>query len=130
MKLPLMIRPLMTILAVMALSALSLQAQDDSIIERLGLTPAQQGQIHDLREKFRAQTEQIRSDIRRLVEEEKKLKSAPSPNEAALRAKLKERADKEIELSLALTRFNEQVEGILTPAQQKLLEKIRSERRK
>ena len=35
-----------------------------------------------------AQTEQIRSDIRRLVDEEKKLKAAPSPNETALRAKL------------------------------------------
>jgi Spy/CpxP family protein refolding chaperone len=123
----------MIIIATMALSAVNMQAQqpdENSIIERLGLSPAQQEQIRDLREKFRAETEQIRTDIRRLVEEEKKLKSAPSPNEATLRAKLKERADKEIELSLALTRFNEQIESILTPAQKKTLEKIRSERHK
>lgn len=104
-------------------------AQDDStIMDRLGLTEAQKGQLKDLRDKFRTETEQLRSDIRRLLQEEKQLKAASPPNETLLRAKLKEQADKEIELSLALTRFNDRVAAILTPAQRKELEKMKAEK--
>jgi len=125
------LRPFMTVLAGMMLLAGASYAQDDvSIMDRLNLTDAQKGQVKDLREKFRAETEQLRADLKQLLDEEKVLRKANPPNEAALRAKLKQRADKEIELSLALTRFNEKLEGILTADQKRLLAKIREEKRK
>jgi Spy/CpxP family protein refolding chaperone len=125
------LRPLMTVLAGMLLLAGASYAQDDaSVMDRLNLSESQKVQIKDLREKFRTETEKLRSVLKQLLEEEKQLRKANPPNEAALRAKLKERADKEIELSLALTRFNERLEAILTPDQKRLLAKIREEKRK
>lgn len=125
------LRPFMTVLASMMLLAGAAYAQDDaSIMDRLNLTDAQKGQVKDLREKFRGETEQLRADLKQLLEEEKQLRKANPPNEAALRAKLKQRADKEIELSLALTRFTERLEGILTADQKRLLAKLREEKRK
>lgn len=122
-------RSLMTVCTGLLLLAGIAAAQDDStIMDRLGLTEAQKGQLKDLRDKFRTETEQLRSDIRRLLQEEKQLKAASPPNETLLRAKLKEQADKEIELSLALTRFNDRVAAILTPAQRKELEKMKAEK--
>jgi Spy/CpxP family protein refolding chaperone len=125
------LHPLMTMLVGMLLVSGAAYAQDDaSVMDRLNLTETQKVQIKDLREKFRAETEQLRTALKQLLEEEKQLRKANPPNEAALRAKLKERADKEIELSLALTRFNERLEGILTADQKKMLAKIREEKRK
>ncbi len=124
------LRSFMVAFASLLLLVGSVHAQDDgAIMDRLGLSEAQKDQLRDLREKFRAETEQLRAEIRRLLQEEKQLKSATPPNETVLRSKLKERADKEIELSLALTRFNDRVEAILTPAQRKELEKMRTEKR-
>lgn len=125
------LRPFMTVLASMMLLAGAAYAQDDaSIMDRLNLTDAQKGQIKDLREKFRTETEQLRADLKQLLEEEKQLRKANPPNESALRSKMKQRADKEIDLSLALTRFNERLEGILTADQKLLLKRIREEKRK
>jgi Spy/CpxP family protein refolding chaperone len=125
------LRPFMTLVAGMMLLAGAAHAQDDaSVMDRLNLSESQKVQIKDLREKFRTETEQLRSALKQLLEEEKQLRKADPPNEAALRRKLKERADKEIELSLALTRFNERLEGILTADQKRVLAKIREEKRK
>lgn len=124
-------RLLMTLVAGLVLIAGAANAQEEaSIMDKLGLSDGQKAQIKDLRDKFRGETEKLRTEIKRLLEEEKQLKQSGSANETALRAKLKERAEKEIELSLALTRFNERLEKILTPDQKKLLDKIRQERRK
>jgi Spy/CpxP family protein refolding chaperone len=123
------LRSLLTVFTGLMLLAGVAVAQDDSaIMERLGLSEAQKEQLKDLRDKFRTETEQLRSDIRRLLQEEKQIKSAQTPNETQLRTVLKERADKEVDLSLALTRFNDHVENILTPAQRKELDKMRSEK--
>jgi Spy/CpxP family protein refolding chaperone len=125
------LRPLVTMIASMMIMVGAAYAQDDSsIIDQLGLTPAQREQIQNLRERFIQQTSSLRTDIKRLLEEEKRLKSMAKPSETELRARLKERADKEIELSLALTRFNENLENVLTPAQRKKLEQFRSQRQK
>src|SRR5687768_1657344 len=111
-----LVRPIAMLLFGLAIAAGPAYAQEDApIMERLGLTKQQRDQISALTEQFANATTPLRNDIRRLVEEEKRLKSAASPNETALRRKLQERADKEIELSLALTRFHERVEGVLTP---------------
>jgi Spy/CpxP family protein refolding chaperone len=112
----------------LALAAGPAYAQgESSIMDQIGLSTQQREQIKTLTEDFGRQTATLRSDIHRLVEEEKRLKAASNPNEAALRKTLQERADKEIELSLALTRFNTKVENILTPAQRKKLETLRSQ---
>jgi Spy/CpxP family protein refolding chaperone len=125
------LRPFMTLLAGMMLLSGAAYAQDDaSVMDRLNLSESQKVQIKDLREKFRTETEQLRSTLKQLLEEEKQLRKVNPPNTAALRAKLEERADKEIELSLALTRFNERLEAILTPSQKQMLAKIREEKRK
>jgi Spy/CpxP family protein refolding chaperone len=123
-------RLVMTFVIGMMMAGLAHAQDESSIIDKLGLTDVQKGQIKELRDKFRSETEKLRADIKRLLEDEKQLKQANPPNEVALRAKLKERADKEIEISLALTRFNERLENILTPEQKRLLDKIRQERKK
>jgi|GEM_PF-1935863 len=105
-------------------------AQDDnSIMDRLNLSSQQREQIKDLREKFRAETEKIRADIKRLLEVEKDLKEKTPIDEPALAKVLRQRADKEIELSLALTRFNERLESILSADQKRMLDKVRQEKR-
>ena len=123
-------RLVMTFVIGMMMAGLAHAQDESSIIDKLGLTDVQKGQIKELRDKFRSETEKLRADIKRLLEDEKQLKQANPPNEVALRAKLKERADKEIEISLALTRFNERLENILPPEQKRLLDKIRQERKK
>lgn len=125
-----LVRPMVTALAAMMLMATAAYAQDDaSIIERLNLSETQKGQVKDLREKFKTKTEKLRADIKRLAEEERNIKKSSNVDESALRELLKRRAELEIELSLALTRFNEDLEGILTADQKRILDKIRAEKR-
>jgi Spy/CpxP family protein refolding chaperone len=125
------LHPFMTMLLGMVLLTGAAYAQDDaSVMDRLNLSDAQKVQIKDLREKFRTETEPLRSSLKQLLEDEKRIRMANPQNESSLRDILKKRADKEIELSLALDRFNKQLEGILTPDQRKILAKIREEKRK
>lgn len=124
------VRPLAVLLFGLAISAGPAIAQDQPIMEQIGLTKQQRDQIEQLTVQFGRETETLRSDIKRLVEEEKKLKSAAAPNESALRRRLQERADKEIELSLALTRFHERVEKLLTPAQRKKMADLKNQNRR
>ncbi|MDB5034063.1 MAG: hypothetical protein JWQ98_1304 [Chlorobi bacterium] len=122
-------RPIVALLASMTLMAGSAYAQEDgSIMDRLNLSAQQKTQIKTLREQFQSETKPLRDDIKKLLETERQLKSATPLNEAALRPVLKQRADKEIELSLALTRFNENLESILTADQKNLLKQIRGQR--
>lgn len=105
------------------------RAQDDgSLIEQLNLTPAQKEQIRKLRDQFRTETEPIRSALAQVQKEVRQLKSANPVNESALRSKLKQQADKEIELSLAITRFQERVEALLTSDQKRLLKNLQGNR--
>jgi Spy/CpxP family protein refolding chaperone len=106
------------------------QSDDNSIVDQLKLTPAQQEQLKTLRERFRTETEPIRRDIKHLLEQEKSIKSKSPVDQRALQAVLKDRAAKEVDLSLALTRFNEQVEGILTSEQKEILKHIREGRKR
>lgn len=121
--------PLITLLLGMILAAGSAHAQEDNVMDRLNLSSQQREQIKDLREKFRAETEKIRADIKRLLEVEKDLKGKNPVDETALAKVLRQRADKEIELSLALTRFNERLEALLSAEQKRTLDKVREEKR-
>lgn len=104
-------------------------AQDDgSLIEQLNLTPAQKEQIHKLRDQFKSETEPIRSSLAQIQKEVRQIKSGNPVSEGALRNKLRQQADKEIELSLAITRFQERVEALLTPDQKKLLKSLQGNR--
>lgn len=111
---------LMPMLLGIALLGQPLHAQDtDDIIEKLRLTQTQRDQVKKLREAFRKETEPIRADINRLLEEEKALKKAAKVNTEQLKTVLKQRADKEVELSLALTTFVQNLEALFTPEQLK-----------
>jgi Spy/CpxP family protein refolding chaperone len=122
------VRPLAMLLFGLAVAAGPAYAQSDApIMEQIDLTKVQREQIKSLTEQFARETEPLRNDIRRLLEEEKRLKTAPSTNEEALRRRLRERADREIDLSLALTRFHERVENLLTPVQRKKLGELRAQ---
>lgn len=124
------LRSISTLLTGMMLIVGAAYAQEDtSIMERLNLTSQQKDQIKALREQFQSETKKLRADIKGLLEEEKRLKASATSNETALRGLLKQRADKEIELSLALTRFNEKLESILTADQKRILKKALEERR-
>ena len=115
----------------LAIAAGPVYAQGDApIMEQIDLTNQQREQIKTLTEQFVRETRELRSGISRLVAEEKLLKNAATPNEAALRAKMKARADMEIELSLALTRFHERVEKLLTPAQRLKLNELKAQNRR
>ncbi len=123
------LRPLLTITVAFASVAGVLHAQDGgSLIEQLNLTADQKTQIRKLREQFKNETESIRTAISQLQKEVRQLKSVSPVNEMALRAKLKQQADKEIELSLAITRFQERVETLLTAEQKRLLKKLQDSR--
>lgn len=114
------LRWLMPMLLGITLLGQPLYAQDtDDIIEKLRLTQTQRDQVKKLREAFRKETEPIRAEINRLLEEEKTLKKAPKVNTDQLKTVLKQRADKEVELSLALTTFVQNLEGLFTPEQLK-----------
>jgi len=120
---------LLTITAAFASVVGVLHAQDEgSLIEQLNLTADQKTQIRKLREQFKNETESIRTAISQLQKEVRQLKSVSPVNETALRAKLKQQADKEIELSLAITRFQERVETLLTAEQKRLLKKLQDSR--
>jgi Spy/CpxP family protein refolding chaperone len=127
-------RLIIALLAGLTLMAGVVHAQeDDSILDKLKLTPTQREQIKTLNDKFRTRSAPLRTDIARLLDEEKKLKAASSPDLAALKAKMQERADKEIELALELTRYREGLEAILTPEQVQLLRTLtaaKNERKK
>jgi len=123
------VRPLLAGAAIVLTAAAVAVAQDDgSLIEQLSLTPAQKDQIKRLREQFKTETEPIRSSLTQLQKEVRQLKAANPVNESSLRAKLKQQADKEIELSLAITRFQERVEALLTADQKRLLKKLQDAR--
>lgn len=100
---------------------------DVPIMEQISLTTQQREQIKNLTDQFARETEPLRNDIRRLVEEEKRLKSGATTSETALRRTLKERADKEIELSIILTRFHEKVESLLTATQRRKLDELKKQ---
>jgi Spy/CpxP family protein refolding chaperone len=115
-----LLRWLMPMLFGLALLGQPIHAQDtDDIIEKLRLTQTQREQVKKLREAFRKETEPIRVEINRLLEEEKGLKKAAKVNTEQLKTVLKQRADKEVELSLALTTFVQNLEGVFTPEQLK-----------
>ncbi len=111
-----------------ALAQSPASGDDSSIMEQLNLDAAQKAKLKGLREKFLKETEALRNDIKQLLKEERELKKSSETDESLLRNKMKERADKEIELTLALTRFNEQVEAILTDKQKQKLKEMRSGR--
>ncbi|KXK56397.1 MAG: Spy/CpxP family protein refolding chaperone [Chlorobi bacterium] len=114
------LRWLMPMLFGMVLLGQPLHAQDtDDIIEKLRLTQTQRDQVKKLREAFRKETEPMRAEINRLLEEEKALKKAAKVNTDQLKSVLKLRADKEVELSLALTTFVQNLEALFTPDQLK-----------
>ena len=123
-----LVRLLATLLFGLAIAAGPAYAQGDApIMEQINLTPQQREQIKNLTDQFARETEPLRNDIRRLVDEEKRLKSGANTSEAALRRKLQDRADKEIELSIALTRFHERVQGLLTTAQRRKLDELKKQ---
>ncbi len=123
------LRPLLPLMVAIASIAGVAHAQDDgSLIEQLNLSPAQKEQIRKLRDQFKTETEPVRTALAQTQKEVRQLKGANPVNEAALRAKLKQQADKEIELSLAITRFQERVEALLTPDQKKLLKSLQGNR--
>ena len=125
------LRLVIALIAGLTIATGTVRAQDaDSVIDKLKLTTSQHEQIKQLRDKFRTETEKLRTDIKRLLDEEKKLKSAPSPNEDLLRSVLRKRAELEIDLSLALTRYIERLQGILTPEQWELLQKFKKNKGK
>lgn len=126
----LILRPLMVALAGLVLAATATFAQDESVIDKLNVTEAQKTQIKDLREKFRTETEKPRTELKRLLEEEKRLKATTPVNQTALKSVLLKRSEMEVELSLALTRFYERLQGVLTPEQKRLLAKLREDRKK
>lgn len=122
------VRPFAMLLIGLAVAAGPAYAQGDvPVMDQIDLTKPQRDQIKTMTEQFARETEPVRNDIRRLLEEEKRLKTSATKNEDALRRKLRERADKEIDLSLALTRFHERVESLLTPSQRKKLGELRSQ---
>jgi Spy/CpxP family protein refolding chaperone len=120
------VRSLTALLVAILVTSGGLYAQDDSIIEQLNLSAQQREQVKKLRDQFRSETEEVRGSIKQLQKEVRSLKTATPINEAALEAKLKQQAAAEIQLSLAITRFQEKIESLLTPDQKRLLKRLQS----
>ncbi len=120
------VRSLLLLLVALVTMSGALYAQDDSIIEQLNLSTQQREQVKKLRDQFRTETEDVRVAIKQLQKEVRALKTATPINEGALEAKLKQQAAREIELSLAITRFQEKIESLLTADQKRLLKRLQS----
>ncbi|MBL0332633.1 MAG: Spy/CpxP family protein refolding chaperone [Chlorobiota bacterium] len=103
---------------------------DPDIEQQLNLSDAQKTKLKLLRLKFKAETKDINIEIARLVDEERTIKKETPTNLVALKSVLKERAEKEVELSLALSRFEEKQLAILTSDQKQLLKRLKSEKDK
>lgn len=103
---------------------------DSDIEQQLNLTDSQKAKLKELRGKFRIETKEINSEIKRLLDEERAIKKESPTNQAALKAVLKERAEKEVELSLALNKFEEQQLAVLNAEQKQTLKKLKSEKEK
>lgn len=124
------LRPLTGLVVLLLVAASSAAWAQDEIIDQLGLSTDQKAKIEKLREDFKKETAPIFSDINRILRQEKDLRRSSPVNQQELRRLLQERADKEIELSLALSRFNEQLEQILTPRQRQTLQKLREQKKR
>jgi Spy/CpxP family protein refolding chaperone len=116
-------------IAMLLLAGSSSIAQEQSITDQLELTARQQELIKELRAQFQRDSKPIVDRTNELLAEEKRLRKARAP-ESELRRVMKLRADKEIELALAISRFQENIQATLTPEQKKVLQRISDQRNK
>lgn len=123
-------RSLLTLMIGMVLATGAIYAQDDdnSIMERLNLSSQQKEQIKKLRDGFRSNTEGLRKDLKELKDQIRALKKENPVPEKELESLLKKQANVEIQLSLAITRFQSDLEAILTVDQKRLLKRIQQEK--
>ena len=119
----------MVTIVMLLLASGSSFAQEESITDQLDLSARQKEQIKELRDQFKRTSTPIVDRTNELLAEEKRLRKARAP-EADLRRVMKLRADKEIELSLAISRFHESIQAVLTPDQKKVLQRISDQRNK
>lgn len=104
------------------------QAQDQTpLVDKLNLTSAQKDQVRQLRAQFKAENERLAGALRQAQNEVKQLQAANPVNEVALRAALNKQASAEIDLRIAITRFYEKLDAILTPPQRAILQRMRQQ---
>jgi Spy/CpxP family protein refolding chaperone len=119
-------RSIVAVLAMLLLVSGSSFAQDE-ITDQLGLSTRQKEQLKELREQTKRESKPVVEEINRLLNEERRLRKSGAP-EGELRRVMKLRADKEIELTLAISRFNEKLEALLTADQRQKLGEIIAKR--
>ncbi|MCE2502960.1 MAG: Spy/CpxP family protein refolding chaperone [Chlorobi bacterium] len=111
---------LMTILS----SGIAWSQDNESIEAQLNLTQQQKEKITELRKTFKKSSAPIKSRIRSLRQEQKNLE-----NDGAAEAEIKKVLDKiapeEISLSLLLLNFKRDYLAVLTPDQQKKLQRLK-----
>lgn len=112
--------------ALLFTAGVSASAQDD-LVEQLNLTADQKTKLKELQENFQKEAGTLQKQINDLVADERRLRKNDAP-ESELRKVMQERADKEIELTMALNRFTEKVKNLLTAEQLRKWEQLKKQR--
>lgn len=112
--------------ALLFTAGVSASAQDD-LVEQLNLTADQKTKLKELQENFQKEAGTLQKQINDLVGEERRLRKNDAA-ESELRKVMQERADKEIELTMALNRFTEKVKNLLTAEQLRKWEQLKKQR--
>ena len=98
------------------------------VAEELGLSEKQQDQIETIREEERTAIQALRDKMHDYQEQLRELTNEGTFDEEAIRKIAEEKAKIQIEMAIAKARMHSQINEIMTPEQQELAAKLRSDR--
>ncbi len=96
--------------------------------ERLGLSEEQQEKIEVIREEERTKIMALREETQDYQEQMRELTDSGSFDEKAIRTIAEEKAKIQVEMAVVRARMHSQIRDIMTPEQQELATKLRSDR--
>lgn len=105
------------------------QDRREMVAEIIGLSDEQQKQIGAIREEERNGNEALREKMREYREQMWELTDSGAFDEKAIRAIAEEKAELQVEMAVAMARMHGRVHAIMTPEQQELARKLRSDRK-
>lgn len=100
------------------------QEDDEKIDELLNLTPQQKTEMQQLRDKFKSDVAPIKSRLKDLRNERKRLEGQGASKEEVKKI-LEKIADEEIEMTLLINQFKKDYLAILTPEQRRKLQELK-----
>lgn len=103
------------------------QNRREMMSERLGLSEEQQEKIEAIREEERTNIKALRENTRDYQEQMRVLTDEGTFDEKAIRTIAEEKAKIQVEMAVTRARMHSQIREIMTPEQQELATKLRSD---